>query len=60
MSDGKVNPLPKCARCGRTLPRPLKPLSPAVTICPCDEGESAFDEPQSGSPAAQGVGRHWG
>lgn len=43
----KVNPLPKCARCGRTLPRPLKPLWPAVVFCPCGAPGRKFPEPIS-------------
>lgn len=34
LTDNGTEPLPRCA-CGRTLPRPLKPLWPATVFCPC-------------------------
>lgn len=62
MSD-TTNPLPQCARCGRTLPRPLKPLWPALVFCPCGAPGRPFPEPISEEQAAvrrqimQGINR---
>ena len=51
MSDGKTNPLSKCARCGRTQPRPLPIIWPATVWCVCGVAKN-YPEPISPEQAA--------